>query len=145
MFDSVLGLPMHPLVVHGVVVLLPLMATLSLLVAARSPWRQRWAWPVVVGNLAVTAMAFAAKQSGEALARRLDGLDIATHAGWGKMVAWSAVGLLVATGLLALTRRSAQGRMVGILVTLAGAAAILLTIRAGHTGAEAVWGSTISG
>ena len=83
-FDSILGLPLHPLVVHGVVVLLPLMALVTVVVAVRARWRQRLAWPLVVVNLGVAGMAFTAKESGEALARRLTGLDISAHESWGK-------------------------------------------------------------
>ena len=145
MFDSILGLPLHPLVVHGVVVLLPLMALVTVVVAVRARWRQRLAWPLVVVNLGVAGMAFTAKESGEALARRLTGLDISAHESWGKVVPIMAVLLLAATGLLAVTRRNAKvGPVAVVLVMLAAAAAVFWTIRAGHTGAEAVWGATIS-
>ena len=37
-FDTVLGLPVHALVVHGVVVLLPLMAIITAVVACVPRW-----------------------------------------------------------------------------------------------------------
>ena len=43
MFDSFLGLPLHPLVVHGAVVLLPLAALGVIALVLRSAWRERFA------------------------------------------------------------------------------------------------------
>jgi hypothetical protein len=47
------GLPLHPLVVHAVVVLVPAAVIGSMLVAVWPAARQRWGWPVV----ALTALA----------------------------------------------------------------------------------------
>lgn len=142
MFDRILGLPVHPLAVHGVVVLLPLMALVTVLIAVRRPWRDRLAWPVVVLNAGVAGMAFVAKESGEALARRMSGLDISAHEVWGKVVPITAIGLLLASVVLALTKRNTRWTPLALgLVLVTAAAATVWTIRAGHTGAEAVWGS----
>src|SRR4051794_14602193 len=66
MFDSIGGLPLHPLVIHGVVLAVPLGLLLAALFAY--PRTRRWArWPlgvVAVGTMAVT---FVAKESGQAL------------------------------------------------------------------------------
>ena len=69
LFDTVLGLPVHALVVHGVVVLLPLMAIVTAVVACVPRWRARAAWPVVVVDAGMVAMTLVARQSGEALQR----------------------------------------------------------------------------
>ena len=71
MFDTVLGLPVHALVVHGVVVLLPLMAIITSVVACVPRWRVRAAWPVAIIDTAMVAMTFVARQSGLAQQRRL--------------------------------------------------------------------------
>ena len=70
MFDVIAGLPVHPLVVHAVVVLLPIMAVVTVLVAARTPWRGALRW-VVVADALVLVSAVVADQSGEALQGRL--------------------------------------------------------------------------
>lgn len=66
MFDSISGLPLHPLVIHLVVVAVPLCLVLAVLFAI--PRTRNWArWAlglVAVGTVAVT---FVAKESGEAL------------------------------------------------------------------------------
>ena len=53
MLDTVLGLPVHAIAVHAAVVLVPLMAVLTVLVAVLRRWRVRAAWPVVAGNVLV--------------------------------------------------------------------------------------------
>ena len=70
LFDSIAGLPLHPLVVHFAVVLLPLGA-LGLVVLVLVPkWADRYGW-LTVGAIAVgTGAAFVAKESGEALAAK---------------------------------------------------------------------------
>src|SRR3954449_264738 len=70
MFDTISGLPVHALVVHAVVVLLPLMSLVTIAVAVRRSWRSAAPW-VVLADAAVVALAFAAKESGEVLQERL--------------------------------------------------------------------------
>ena len=47
MLDTVLGLPLHPLVVHAVVVLLPLVALGVMALAVVPRWRARLALPLL--------------------------------------------------------------------------------------------------
>lgn len=144
MFDTILGLPVHPLVVHGVVVLLPLMALVTVVVALRQPWREKLAWPVVVLNALVLGMTFAAKQSGEALAQRMQGLDISAHASWGERLPLIATGLLVVSVIVAIGRRNARFGPIAIALSLIAAGlTVFWTLRTGHSGAESVWGSLV--
>ncbi len=71
MFDSVLGLPLHPLVVHAVVVLGPLGALAALAYAARPAWRTALRWPVLALAVITGVSAVVAAASGEALLLRL--------------------------------------------------------------------------
>lgn len=48
MFDLINGIPLHPLVVHAIVVLLPLATIGTLAIALRPRWRTRYG-PLVVG------------------------------------------------------------------------------------------------
>jgi phosphatidylglycerophosphate synthase len=141
LFGSVAGLPLHPLVVHGVVVLLPLMALLTVAVAVLGRW-SRGAWPVVAGNVVVTVMALVAKESGERLQAALpvQSEAIERHAGLGDRLPLFALGVLAASLLVALLRSSARLRWVGVAVTaVAAAAAVTWTLLTGHSGAFAVW------
>jgi hypothetical protein len=69
--DTLLGLPLHPLVVHGTVVVVPV-AALTVIIAGL--WRRArpWlAWPAVVVSVLATGLVGLAAISGEALAQRV--------------------------------------------------------------------------
>ena len=65
------GLPVHPLVVHAVVVLLPMAVVGSVLVAVWPAIRARWAWPVVVLTAAAVVAIPLATSTGEGLEHNL--------------------------------------------------------------------------
>jgi hypothetical protein len=64
---SVNGLPLHPLVVHAVVVLLPLAALGAVLIAARPAWRRAFGVPVLLIALVGVGAVPIATNSGDAL------------------------------------------------------------------------------
>ena len=69
------GLPLHVLVVHGAVVLTPLAAVASILLAVVPRWRYLTRWPAVALALAATATVWVARISGdEFFESRFDGL-----------------------------------------------------------------------
>lgn len=68
MLSEVNGLPLHPLVVHAVVVLVPLSLVGLVLLVVRSSWRRALGWWVVLLAGVATASAWLAKESGETLA-----------------------------------------------------------------------------
>ncbi|MDO5499162.1 MAG: cytochrome b5-like heme/steroid binding domain-containing protein [Propionibacteriaceae bacterium] len=146
---SAFGLPLHPLVVHAVVVLLPLGA-LGILACLLVPKLRTHYLPVAVGLAAIaTASAVVAKFSGEALseATRLP----AEHSDWGNRTLIAAVLLLIFSGVWwFLGRRRADGggpstaeRVSGGLAGLAALAATILVVLAGHSGSESVWMSRL--
>ena len=71
MLDTIGGIPLHPLIVHAVVVLVPL-ASLLLLLAAVSPRIRHWAGILtpITATLALVMVPLAT-QSGEALEKRV--------------------------------------------------------------------------
>ena len=138
-FDTVFGLPVHALVVHGVVVLLPLMAVITAVVACIPRWRMIAAWPVAVIDAGIVAMTFVARQSGQALQTRLGGQVAQEHAAVGKNLIWFALALFLASLVVAVTRRSPRANLSAVLAVAVGALALWWTIRVGHTGSDAVW------
>lgn len=70
MFDEILGLPAHPLVIHAAVVFVPLLSLLSIAYAVLPRLRARLGWAVVLLAVAAPVSAAAALLSGQAL---LDG------------------------------------------------------------------------
>ena len=149
-FDTIAGLPVHPLVVHVAVVILPL-AALGLIVLVLVPrWRATFGWLTLAGLAVGTAGAIVAKQSGEALAARV-GLP-QRHAELGDILPLVAALLFVLAiaWFVADRRRRASGQpdqgpallSLGIASILVAVGTIGLTVAVGHSGAEAVWGRT---
>ena len=148
MLDTISGLPMHVLVVHAVVVLLPLMSLVTVAVAVRRRWRAAAPW-VVAADAVVVVLAFVAKESGETLQRRLASINPAgvaqEHGEQGDLVWLFALGLLVAAVLVWLTSRSARLVPVAVVVSLlAAGGAAGWTYVTGESGARAVWGDTVA-
>lgn len=101
MFDLIGGLPLHPLVVHAVVVLLPLAAVGTVAIAVVPAWRRRFGVLVALAATAATAMVPVATRSGEALVRRV-GPPAGDHQLLGGELLWFALPLLVLVWALVL-------------------------------------------
>lgn len=149
--NSINGLPLHPLVVHAVVVLVPL-AAISVLALAVWPRLCARFWPVM---LAVTALATAAipiaTSTGEGLAQRIG--EPHEHAEMGDALIWFAIPLLAVAVLISwLYRRDARAGTapvsrvrrgaVGTLAVLIALANLVQVYRVGESGARAVWSNT---
>lgn len=144
-FDTIQGLPVHPLAVHLAVVLVPLGA-LSLVALAFLPKLQKTYLPIVIGVLGIGTIAtFVAKESGEQLAQRV-GLPT-EHAELGDILFPASVGLLLLSiAMLVFSKLNKTGWQKNVLIGAASVAAISvsgLTYFVGHTGAEATWASRI--
>ncbi|KAE8763920.1 DUF2231 domain-containing protein [Georgenia thermotolerans] len=170
MFDLINGLPMHPLVVHAVVVLVPLTVLGTLAVVLVPRWRR---YAPVVAVLATVAAFFLplATQSGEALARRVGTPSV--HAELGEQLLYIGVVLAAILWVLVLVERrhgrvallpgdrvtarpgtpvgagpGAQARRSGnVLTTAVAALAVVVALgagvqcyRVGDSGARAAWG-----
>ena len=147
MFDTISGLPLHVLVVHAVVVLLPLMSIVTAAVALRPAWRQLAPAVAVLDGL-VVIVALVAKESGKRLQTRLQQFDpnvAHDHSTQGRLVPYVALGVFVAALVVWATSRWSRLVPVAVLVSLlAGAGGIGWTYLTGESGARAVWGGTIA-
>ena len=142
MFDTVLGLPVHVLVVHAVVVGLPLMAVVTAVVAFMPTLRRWMAWAVAVADAGVVVLTYVARESGEQLQQRLGGQVAQEHAALGRNLIWFALLVFAAAVAVALTRgsrRPGRSTVAGAVGVVAAALAIWWTVRVGHSGAVAVW------
>jgi uncharacterized membrane protein len=159
------GLPLHPLVVHAVVVLVPAAVLGALAVALWPRARRRWGWPVVTLTALAALSVPLATSTGEGLEHNLPRTPaIATHAELGdQLLVFVAPLLIVVLGLVLVERRiSATARADGpgtavvprlaggrvglaivvlavLTVAFAGASAVQV-VRIGDSGARAVWG-----
>lgn len=160
MFDTIGELPVHPLIVHATVILVPVTG-LVLVLGALWPRFRRWVgWGPVALGVAALVLVPVTLRSGEALEERLGAQQlVAEHSAAGRALLPWAVGLALAGAAMTwwtwverrLARRSpddvAPGRspsravvvVIAVASIVVGVGAIAQTVRAGHTGAEAVW------
>lgn len=141
---EVFGLPLHPLVVHAVVVLVPLASLGALAVIASGRVRDRYGWLTVAFAVAAAGSSIVAKLAGEALADSLGVQSlVATHRMWGELMPYPTVTLAVALPAALLVRgRSTAAWWVAAAVTVVAAlASLVLVVLTGESGARAVWGS----
>ncbi|GAA3103599.1 hypothetical protein [Streptosporangium carneum] len=153
MFDEILGLPSHPLIIHAAVVLTPLLAVLAAVYALAARTRPMLAWAVAPLAVIVPVAVFAARQSGEALLHgRFSSVDgqlgqrIAEHESFATPLLLGALALgLVSLGLVYVSRADRFPKPVGTalsaLTVILAVVAGYYVLRAGHSGAVAVWGS----
>ena len=156
MFDTVLGVPVHPLVVHAVVVLAPLTVLLMVLFAVSGRFRE-WSGPLTAVVATITLLLSpVATQSGEALQRRMPGDEaIHEHAELGDTMPWVLLAATVVAWLMWWFWRRDRDRVEehGAPVVLSGISRLLVAAGVvaavglavdvtlvGHSGAQAVWG-----
>ena len=151
------GIPLHPLVIHAVVVFVPL-AALAAIAMSVPKWRWLARWPALLLTLGATAAAYVATLSGDQLQedRQLDSPQVHTHEEWGErlMIAmwiFAAVVVIAFVVLPHVTRiaggKNREARVAAlekplmVLVPLAAVAVLVLVVITGDAGAKAVWGS----
>lgn len=142
---EVYGLPLHPLVVHAAVVLVPLAALGALAVLVSAGLRRRYGWLVTAVAVAGAVAAIVARLSGEALAEAMGaGAAVLAHAAWGQMAPWAAAALALTlpAALWAEHRSRVAWLASAALTALSALAALALVTVTGHSGALAVWGGT---
>ncbi len=137
---SIFGLPVHPLVVHFAVVILPL-STIALIAIIYTPKiKVKYSFIAAAGIVLGSAAVLVAKQSGEALAEKI-GTPV-VHADYGSLLTIAAFIFMVLTIIWyqsAKGRKSRTATLLSHITALAGVAVLILTFLTGHSGAEAVW------
>jgi uncharacterized membrane protein len=150
--DSISGVPLHPLVVHVAVILVPLAAIALILLGWKSEWRHHYALPIAllaIGGAVAAIIAASTGEGIEATVREAAGSRVrfGEHPEQGDTARLFAV--IFAMGATALwiveTWReqlqfkawSATAAYVGSSVV--GVIAIATMVIAGHSGAALVW------
>jgi hypothetical protein len=146
MFDAINGLPLHPLVVHAIVVLLPLAILGTIALVVRPAWRHAYGPLLVACSAVATLLVPIATSSGGALEQHVG--NPGEHAKLGDQLIWFAIPLLILDILLVvLDRRGKTGanqmRVVGVLAVIVAVAAGVQVYRVGDSGARAAWAGTI--
>lgn len=153
------GLPAHPLLVHGAVVLVPLAAVAYIATGWRDAWRRAYLLPITLVALAGGFFAFLAKETGESLSEsiRHAGKSVGEHPENGNTAFLFAMLMTLAIvavyfvhryggqirermGIRTLPRLpvSYETAMYAVAVPFAVLALVTMII-AGHTGAQLVW------
>jgi hypothetical protein len=142
-FDLFLGLPVHILINHLVIVFVPLFSVAFILIVFFEKLRSSYSTITTIGLGAAFVSAFVAKQSGEALSLRVG--YPTNHAWWGeRLVIVSAILLLLALIWTKLKdKRTLISKLLGYVGILIAVSAIVITVLAGHSGASASWGYKI--
>lgn len=157
------GVPLHPLVVHAVVALLPLAALGTVVIAVRRSWRRSLGVPVLLVALAGVVAVPIAAATGDQLMTSLPGPNplVLEHSRLGSMLLPYAavfVVLLAAAVVVELagtrtavgagthaarvtttSTRSRVATALAVLAALAGIGVTYLVVLIGHAGARAVW------
>jgi hypothetical protein len=151
------GVPLHPLVVHAVVVLGPLAAFAGLAYALVARWRWLLRWPLVVLAVLTAVVVLVAVEAGEDLLQTNPALGqlVRDHQEWGELLRiWSLAFVPVAalaawalggpsalvSGWGAQESRGILGWAALVLLAAGSVGLVVLVYLAGESGARAVWG-----
>jgi xanthine/uracil permease len=147
--DTFNGLPLHVLVVHAAVILVPV-AALAALTLIRPSWRMRLRWPVAAAGVGAWLLVWLARGSGSALAMSIQDQLEGTSAGaavvkHGELAnrlnqvlfALGIVLILFAVLLPRLPR--AAGTVGAVVIAVLACLVIGLTAQTGEQGARAAW------
>jgi cytochrome b involved in lipid metabolism len=147
-FDLAFGLPLHILVNHAVVVLIPLGALAMILMVFVPRLRKSFSYVSAGITLLGAVAATVAAQSGEALSERVGYPGV--HQEWGETlvpVAWALV--VVSVAWIVLLRFTGKAVRVGQIVASVAVvglsvASIVFVILTGHSGAEVTWKNRVA-
>ena len=157
MFERFGDLPLHVLVIHLAVVVLPVSALTAIAFAVLPKWRWLLRWPALVLGLGALVCAFVAKKSGDAFVAAVPtlGQAVRVHEQRGNLLLWlclifavvAVAAFLLLGGPSALASgkgaKAAKSRPLELLTSAAVVVIAVLviwqTIRTGDAGAKAVW------
>jgi|SRR5215212_4101799 len=153
---EITGVPLHPLIVHAVVIFVPLGALSAILFAVMPRWRWLLRWPTVLLALGAVLVVRIAVISGNDLRhdRELSSPAIDRHMNWATRLEYSvwvfAVIAVVAWWVLPYAARLAGSAdrpspmasltmVATVLLPIAGVVVLVFAIITGDAGARAVW------
>ncbi|WP_020389510.1 DUF2231 domain-containing protein [Kribbella catacumbae] len=157
MFERFGDLPLHVLVIHLTVLVLPVAAVTAIVFALVPKWRWLLRWPTLLLGLGALVCAYVAKESGEAFVAAVPQLQplVKVHQDRGNLLFWFVLAFAViavaAYLLLGGPSALASGKgakptksrplelVVSAAIVVVGVLVIIQTIRTGDAGARAVW------
>lgn len=144
MFDTFRGLPLHALVIHATVVLLPAMALATIAVAVVPRLRNvpRLAWLVAVVDLLMIGLTWFTVETGQALQTRLGGQVAQHHADLASKLIFFVIAVFIAAVLVAAMRKAKAVASVAAVIT--SLALLVWTVQVGEAGSQAVWSGVVA-
>ena len=151
-FDQIDGIPLHPLVVHAAIVLVPL-ACLGVIAMAIWPrFSRQYGWIVAAAAVAAAGASWMARLTGEKLAEQI-GSPAFNHDQLGKLMPFFATALaIVVVALWLIDRRAPEPgsaprgglrTAVAVLAVIVALASLVWVIRVGHSGSKSVWSGRV--
>lgn len=150
MFDLIAGLPVHVLIVHLAVVLIPLSAIGATLIAARPKALRLFGAATVIGATVGVIASVIAVISGNQLAERVGRPE--AHANYGEIFPYAAVGFLVllimfwlfARGVPLNRNRPLWLKIFGAVLIIAAIGITYFAVLTGYSGSKATWSEIVN-
>ncbi|KGA20444.1 hypothetical protein GM50_1805 [freshwater metagenome] len=146
LFGSVAGLPLHPLVIHASIVLIPLVAIGALVMSYLPSFSRRYGKLILFTAFFAQISLFLAKVTGEAFEEILD-KDMGNHAELGEIAPFTTLPMVALIYLRWRLDRSGATvgsvwvrRLTSLALIVASLTSIAVIVLVGHSGAESVWG-----
>ena len=145
-FGMLAGLPLHPLLVHSAVVLVPLVAIGALVMSYLPSFSRRHGKLILILALVAQASVFLAKMSGEAFAEILE-KNVEKHAELGEIAPLVTIPMVVLIYLRWRMDRAGSSignvairRLTSVALVIASLVSLVMIFLVGHSGASSVWG-----
>ena len=140
------GLPLHPLLVHSAVVLVPLVAIGALVMSYLPSFSRRHGKLILILAVVAQMSVFLAKMSGEAFAEILD-KNVEKHAELGEITPLVTLPMVILIYLRWRMDRAGSStgsvairRLTSVALVIASLASLVMIFLVGHSGASSVWG-----
>lgn len=145
-FGVVAGLPLHPLVIHMSVILVPLVALGGLVMSYLPSFSRRYGKGIFLLALVAQGSLFLSKLTGQALTNIME-KDMGRHADLGEIAPFITLPMVALIYLRLRMDRSGSTfgsillrRLTSIALIVASLASIAIVTLVGHSGAQSVWG-----
>ena len=140
------GLPLHPLLVHSAVVLVPLVAIGALVMSYLPSFSRRHGKLILILALVAQVSVFLAKLSGEAFSEILN-KEVEKHAELGEIAPFVTIPMVALIYLRWRMDRAGSSsgsvairRLISVALVISSLASLVMIFLVGHSGASSVWG-----
>jgi hypothetical protein len=145
-FGMLAGLPLHPLLVHSAVVLVPLVAIGALVMSYLPSFSRRHGKLILIIALVAQASVFLAKLSGQAFSEILN-KEVEKHAELGEIAPLVTIPMVALIYLRWRMDRAGSTtgsvvirRLISVALVIASLVSLVVIFLVGHSGASSVWG-----